>query len=182
MTACLEGDEAAWCELWELYGPVVKAISRRTGCDADEARDVLQRVALAALQGLQRLREPERLAGWLAGTARYQSLEVIRKRRSSDPLYPGAAVHEPDPEGDVQRDRDLVVLRRAMTVLDQRCRRLIASLDLKEPPDSYRTVAEAEGLAPSSIGPIRRRCLERLGNLMGKMSQRPATAHFKGER
>lgn len=181
VAACLEGDEAAWAELWELYGPVVKAVARRTGCNAEEARDVLQRVALVALQGLDRLREPEKLAGWLAGTARYQSLEVIRQRRGGDQLHPGAAVYSPAPEDDLQRDRDLIVLRRALSGLDRRCRRLIHSLDLKEPPDSYHDVAEAEGLAASSIGPIRRRCLERLGKIVEKMSHQPTRTHFKGE-
>jgi DNA-directed RNA polymerase specialized sigma24 family protein len=138
-------------------------------------------VALAALQGLDRLRDPEKLAGWLAGTARYQSLELIRQRRANDPLSPGIAAYDPNPEDSMQRDRDLVTLRTAYWELDERCRRLIARLDLKEPPDSYREVAKAEGLASSSIGPIRRRCLDRLGRVIEKLSHRPSKPHYKGE-
>jgi RNA polymerase sigma factor (sigma-70 family) len=177
---CLEGDEEAWEELWAEYGPVVKAVARRRGCGAEEAREVLQRVALAALQGLDRLRDPEKLAGWLAGTARYQALELIRQRRGNDPLSPGVAVYEPRPEDSLQRDRDLVTLRAAYLELDERCRRLIARLDLKEPPDSYREVAKAEGLVASSIGPIRRRCLNRLGKIIEKLTHRPPKPHYRG--
>jgi len=181
VASCLKGDEEAWAELWARYGPVVKAVARRVGCDSEEAKDVLQRVALVALQGLDRLRDPEKLEGWLAGTARYQALEVIRKRRPGEQLFPGSAIHEPDPEASMQRDRDVVVLRRALLDLDERCRRLIHSLDLEDPPVSYRQVAKAEGLAPSSIGPIRRRCLKRLGKIVEKLSYRRPRAHIQGE-
>lgn len=178
---CLKGDEEAWVELWTRYGPVVKAVARRVGCDAEEAKDVLQRVALAALQGLDRLRDPEKLGGWLAATARYQALEVIRRRRPAEQLFPGSAILETDPEESIQRDRDVVILRRALLALDTRCRRLIQSLDLEDPPVSYHDVAKAEGLAPSSVGPIRRRCLNRLRKIVEKMSHRPSRAHMIGE-
>ena len=81
----------------------------------------------------------------------------------------------------MQRDRDVVVLRRALLELDERCRRLIHSLDVADPPVSYRNVAEAEGLAPSSIGPIRRRCLKRLGKIVEKLSHPRPRAHIQGE-
>ena len=181
VASCLKGDEEAWAELWARYGPFVKAVARRVGCDSEEAKDVLQRVALVALQGLDRLRDPQKLAGWLAGTARYQALEVIRSRRPGEQLFPGSAVHQPDPEETMQRDRDVIVLRRALLDLDERCRRLIHSLDLEDPPASYREVAKAEGLAPSSIGPIRRRCLKRLGKIVEKLSHRRPRAHIQGE-
>ncbi len=178
---CLKGDEEAWVELWTRYGPVVKAVSRRVGCDAEEAKDVLQRVALAALQGLDRLRDPEKLGGWLAATARYQSLEVIRRRRPAEQLFPGSAILETDPEEAIQRNRDVVILQRALLDLDERCRRLIQSLDLDDPPVSYNDLAKAEGLAPSSVGPIRRRCLNRLRKIVEQMSHRRPRAHIIGE-
>jgi len=181
VTSCLAGSEEAWVELWTRYGPLVKAVSRKVGCDVEEAQDVLQRVALVALQSLDRLRDPDKLAGWLAGTARYQSLEVIRNRRPSEQLHPGSALHDPAPEEALQRDRDLAILRRALSELDERCRRLIRRLDLAEPPDSYRDVAAAEGLAPSSIGPIRRRCLRRLRKLIERLSHSKPAAHLEGE-
>lgn len=179
--SCLRGDEEAWVELWTRYGPVVKAVARRAGCDSDEARDVLQRVALVALQGLDGLRDPEKLGGWLAGTARYQAFEVIRRRRPAEQLFAGSAIHHPDPEETIQRDRDVVTLRRALLDLDERCRRLIQMLDLSDPPVSYRDVAEAEGLTPSSVGPIRRRCLNRLGKIVEKLSHRRPRTHITGE-
>lgn len=181
VASCRKGDEAAWLELWTRYGPLVKAVARRAGCDTEEARDVLQRVGLVAVQGLDRLRDPEKLGGWLAGTARYQALEVIRRRSRGEELFPASAVHEPDPAHALQHERDLVDLRRALLALDERCRRLISRLDLKEPPDSYNDAAAAEGLAPSSIGPIRRRCLRRLKKIIERLSHRSSNGHMHGE-
>ena len=39
VAACLRGDEEAWTAVWHRYAPLVKAVARRTGCDAEEARD-----------------------------------------------------------------------------------------------------------------------------------------------
>jgi len=176
--ACLAGDEAAWVELWVRYGPVVKAVARRTGCDVEEARDVLQRVALVALQGLDRLREPEKLPGWLAGVARFQAKEVIRRRRPGDELHPWSAVDNRTPEEALERHQRLAQVRQALFRLDERCRRLIQRLDLNEPRDSYEDVAASEGLAPSSIGPIRRRCLRRLKKILLEMSRSCDPGHW----
>jgi len=180
VAACLKGDEDSWAELWMRYGPVVKAVARRVGCDAEEAKDVLQLVGMAALQGLDRLRDPAKLGGWLAGTARYQALAVIRRRGRTGELHASHPSADPTPEAALERDQELFILRRAMVDLDQRCRRLIHMLDLKEPPDSYQQAAEAEGLAPSSIGPIRRRCLRRLKKIITGLSRKPLTTHIQG--
>jgi len=174
---CLQGDEEAWVELWESYGPLVKATARRAGCDEEECRDVLQRVALIALQNLDRLRQPAKLPAWLVGIARFQALEILRKRRRTEELHPWSAIADSDPGADLDRDRQLAVLRQAMLALDARCRRLIRRLDLKEPSDSYKEVALDEGLSPASIGPIRRRCLQRLKKIFISLSQRGAPEH-----
>jgi RNA polymerase sigma factor (sigma-70 family) len=168
--ACLRGDEEAWVAVWERYGPLVKAVSRRTGCNPEEARDVVRRVALVALQNLASLSNPEKLAGWLAGVARYQSLEVIRQRRHTADVDGRDIPVEPQADQDLIRDQELAVLRVAFDRLEDRRRRLLQRLELKEPADSYRDVAAAEGLSETSIGPIRRRCLQRLRKLVEQLS------------
>lgn len=179
--ACLEGNEEAWVELWEAHAPLVKAVARRTGCDADEAADVLQRVALVAIQRMDRLREPEKLPGWLAGVSRYQAMELIRQRRPFEQLQPWLVVDPSDPGEAYQSEQEAALLHRALLEIDDRCRRMIHRLDLKDPPDSYKEVAESENLAPSSIGPVRRRCLRRLKKIIDTMSQSSRRAHFQGE-
>ncbi|HSN57455.1 MAG TPA: sigma-70 family RNA polymerase sigma factor [Candidatus Sulfomarinibacteraceae bacterium] len=171
VAACLRGDEEAWTAVWQRYGPLVKAVARRTGCDSEEARDVLQRVALVALERLARLREPGKLGPWLGGIARLQSLEMIRQRRPASLLDEAMAVGTPSYDEDMARAQDLGRLRQAYLELDERCQRLVHRLFLKEPPDPYDEVAAAEGLSATSIGPIRRRCLERLRKSVEKLSR-----------
>lgn len=172
--ACLSGDEDAWEAVWERYGGLVKSIARRTGCDFEESRDVVQRVALVALQSLGSLANPEKLAGWLAGIARYQSLELIRQRRPSADLDGWEGVVEARADDDLIRDQELATMRVAFDRLEDRCRRLLHRLELKEPSDSYRDVARDEGLSETSIGPIRRRCMQRLRKLVEQLSRTAA--------
>ena len=162
VAGCRRGDEAAWAELWRRYGPLVKAMARRAGCDPEEARDVLQRVALVALERLDSLEQPEKVAGWLAGIARFQALGLVRQRRPHQELDPALPDGHPDHVERLESEERLVLLRRAFVLLEPRCQRLLQRLDLKDPSDSYEQVAAAEGLAASSVGPIRRRCLDRL--------------------
>jgi len=169
--ACRKGHEEAWVTVWRRYGPLVKSVARRTGCDSEEARDVLQRVALVALQKLDGLRDPKKLASWLAGIARYQSLEMIRERRPAALLQEDSAVSDPRYDDEMVRAEDLARLRRAFAQLEERCQRLLHRLMLKQPPDSYQDVARDENLSATSIGPIRHRCVKRLGKLIVKLSR-----------
>jgi len=169
--ACRRGDEDAWVTLWHRYGPLVKSVARRTGCDSEEARDILQRVALIALEKLDSLREEGKLGPWLAGIARFQSLELIRQRRPSSLLHEASAVSDPRYDEEMVRAEDLGRLRQAFTQLDGRCQRLLQRLMLKEPADSYSDVARDEDLSATSIGPIRRRCMQRLAKLVEALSR-----------
>jgi len=169
--ACRQGDEETWVTVWRRYGPLVKSVARRTGCDSEEARDVLQRVALVALQKLDGLRDPRKLASWLAGIARYQSLEMIRQRRPAALLQEDSAISNPRYDDEMVRTEDLARLRRAFAQLEERCQRLLHRLMLKEPPDSYQDVARDENLSVTSIGPIRLRCIKRLGKLVIGLSR-----------
>ncbi len=182
MQGCLRGSEEAWVAVWEKYGPLVKSVSRRVGCDAEEARDVVQRVALVALQNLSSLNNPEKLGGWLAGVARLQSLEVIRSRRpaaSIDSLQPSIEVRLDE---ELIRDQELALLHHAFGRLEDRCRRILHRLELKEPADKYRDVAASEGLSESSIGPIRRRCMQRLRKIVDGLSRTSPSTHCSDER
>jgi RNA polymerase sigma factor (sigma-70 family) len=180
VAACLRGGEAAWSEVWQRYGPLVKAVARRAGCDAEECRDVVQRVALVLVENLASLREPEKLAGWLASTARFQALGVVRQRRPFEQLDPDLSSRSPRADDLLLAGERLALLRSAFVRLDPRCQRLLERLDLAEPAASYEQVAAAEGLAASSIGPIRRRCLKRLRAHLTAASRSGAPVHCSG--
>jgi len=178
---CLRGDERAWTDLWLRYGPLVKAVARRAGCTNDEAQDVLQQVALVALEKLESLRERHKLPGWLAGIARYRAYELVRRRTPGDDHELDRLTDPVLHEEVLARDQQLALLRSAFVQLDQRCQRLVQALDLDEPPQSYREVAANEELSPTSIGPIRRRCLNRLKKIFESLSRSGTSAHYMSE-
>ncbi len=72
-----DADQAAWRELVRRYRTLVWAVAREHRLDASDAADVSQATWLTLAEQLPRLREPERLAGWLATTARRESLRIL---------------------------------------------------------------------------------------------------------
>lgn len=76
---------------------------------------------------------------------------------NSDELQPEAPEEEPESE---QFERQQAV-RAAVSRLDNRCQALLMEL-FGRTDASYEEIARRLGLAPNSIGPTRRRCLEKL--------------------
>jgi RNA polymerase sigma-70 factor, ECF subfamily len=76
------GDRAAFCLLVERYLPMARARAARLCADPGDVDDVVQESFLQACLGLQRLRDPDRFAGWLGGIV----LNVHRAFRRRAPL------------------------------------------------------------------------------------------------
>lgn len=178
VVACLDGSETAWSALWERYGPLVKATARRAGCSDEEAREVVQRVGLVAVRKLATLEDGGKLGGWLAAIARNQSLVTIRERSCHVPLDPETSVPDLAADELLERAQRLAEVRQAFLTLEPRCQRILQRLDLSE-GQSYAAVAEDEGLATSSIGPIRRRCLQRLREILLAVSRSQPDRHCR---
>jgi RNA polymerase sigma factor (sigma-70 family) len=146
------------------------ARSHRLG--QEDAADVVQNTWLRLVDHLDDLREPKALAGWLATTARYESLSKLRRRgrevlvRSDD-----LGVNLVDEEAvaldvtllDDERDAQLWT---CFAQLSERCRRLLRVLMSVDRPN-YRAVGESLGMPVGSIGPTRMRCLDTLRSLVG---------------
>ncbi len=90
IAACERGDEAAWRELIEKYGAMVRAVARSVSASEDKAEDLAQSI-WAELHGL-RLREDGQthgklgyysgrgsLGGWLQAIVRQLAVDVHRK-------------------------------------------------------------------------------------------------------
>ncbi len=72
----IEGDQRAWDELVGRFGGLVWSIARgyRLGALTD---DVVQTVWLRLAENCDRIRDPERLAAWLATTTRNEALPRV---------------------------------------------------------------------------------------------------------
>ncbi|HEV2783058.1 MAG TPA: sigma-70 family RNA polymerase sigma factor [Actinophytocola sp.] len=159
-------DQAAWNEIVRRYGPVVWRVAMAQRLDPADAKDVSQNTWFALAERLDRIREPERLAAWLATTARREALRVHDLRRlEARPSWWPDDLEDPDaecwPEPHVLRSTRDRLLWRAFAELPDRCRRLLGLL-AHAPDLSYAQLGRALGMKAGSVGPARGRCLYEL--------------------
>jgi RNA polymerase sigma-70 factor, ECF subfamily len=77
-----DGDPVAFRLLVERHQPMVRARAASLCANASDVDDVMQEAFLRAFTALDRLREPDRFAGWLGGIV----LNVCRGLRRRDPV------------------------------------------------------------------------------------------------
>jgi RNA polymerase sigma factor (sigma-70 family) len=173
-------DQSAWNELVGRYAPLVWRVAMSHRLDPADAHDVSQHTWIALGERLDRIRDPDRLAGWLATTARREALRIARSRsrevQSSGFLdaIPETAVDRcPEPHAlHSARDR---LLWRAFAALPDRCQRLLGLL-VHAPGLSYARLAHALGMKLGSVGPSRGRCLYELRRKLAVLGVTEGTA------
>jgi RNA polymerase sigma factor (sigma-70 family) len=157
-------DQLAWAELVRRFAALVWSVARENGLGAADAADVCQVTWLTLAQNLGRLREPDRLAAWLATTARRESVRVRTCRRREVPLSepgfePGAVCA--GPEEAVLTAAAERELWQALAGMPDQCRQLLR-LFAHAPELSYAQTARALGIGVGSVGKTRGRCLSAL--------------------
>jgi RNA polymerase sigma factor (sigma-70 family) len=168
------GDKRAWDALVERYAPLIWSICRKYRLGRADADDVGQSVWLHLVDHLDQIRESAALAGWLATTTRR---ECGRLARAAHGPYAAAYLLDGENMADEQADmaeqevlaaERQAALRQAFADLPPEGQRLIAMLTA-DPPVPYTEISARLGIPIGSIGPTRRRCLD-------KMRRHPAIA------
>ena len=171
--AAADGDQAAWNALVDRFGRLVWSVIRGFRLDAASAADVSQTVWLRLVENLNRIRDPERLASWLATTARNESIRAKRKLARAVPTeFEIDIADEAAPELDERliADERRAGVAAAFNELSPSCRQLLRLLSA-DPPLDYETISEMIDRPIGSIGPTRSRCLERLRRVL-ELSER----------
>ena len=161
---CLDGEPGAWEVLVRRYGRLVRAIAARAGLEGDDAADLFQAVFVIVWRNLELLDRPAAVAGWIGTIARREAWRAKRRlgRERGEPLAEDAAGAAPDADAEIDRVQRAFLLARGLDTLDDRCRRLLEALFWREPPPSYEALSQEIGVPMGSLGPTRRRCLEKL--------------------
>jgi RNA polymerase sigma factor (sigma-70 family) len=151
------GDPVAFRLLVERHQPMVRARARQLAADPGDVDDIVQETFLQAFLALDRLRDPDRFAGWLAGIV----LNVCRGLRRQapvtllpdwpEPLHPTSAGGLPSAEDLDRAD----ALRAAVASLPAGQRRAVTLHYYADVPAGQ--VAEAPGAARASLHKARRR-------------------------
>ena len=165
-----KGDPGAWEELVARFGGMIAATGRRYRLGAPDVAELQQTTWLRLVENLHRIEQPERVGGWLATTARRESLQLLKRAAK----YHGGADemlanmpdrHLPEPDArPIAEERD-VVLRAAWGRLKPRCHELL-SLLMTDDPLEYKDLSALLQMPVGSIGPTRQRCLEHLRKLV----------------
>ncbi|CAN5922500.1 sigma-70 family RNA polymerase sigma factor [soil metagenome] len=159
------GDDAAWEELVDRFRGLIGAVTRSFRLAPSDAADVAQTTWLRLLESIERVREPARLAGWIATTTRRECLRVLRtsgRELPSDEVDRGEPSHSYAAPGEELIGTELrATVCEAVHALPDRHRRLMQVL-MTEPSPAYATVAGALAMPVGSIGPTRGRAIEQL--------------------
>lgn len=166
LPAALAGDRAAWDRIVRDHTKLLWWIARSHRLDDATAADVVQTVWLQLIRFGDRITDPSRLRGWLATTARRESL-----RRTGAREVPVERMH--DDEDRLADDIDETVIDdellgavlaafEALPAKDQRLLRLMCDV----PPKTYEEIAAILGRSAGHLGPTRQRALARLRALL----------------
>jgi RNA polymerase sigma factor (sigma-70 family) len=164
----VDGDESGWNELVARFAGLVWSVARSFRLPAATTDDVVQTVWLRLAEHSSRIREPDRLAGWLATATRNEALRVIKGQQRVVPHTGFAESSDPTSRSIEDVITDDVTLRAvlqafdALPAADQQLLRLLCTV----PPLDYQTIADILGRSIGSIGPSRARSLDKLRRLL----------------
>lgn len=171
---CKNGDPKAWEKIVDRFSSLVYSSARRVGLGDADSEDVCQTVFIKLYQNLDRIENPEAIAGWLAVTASREAIRVNKIAQKSvtlDEDAPGleeTLVSEEalaDELASVSQSVDQIVS--VLSELREKCKKLLTALYLEDDP-SYIEIAKSTGIPIGSIGPTRARCIEQLRSKLAK--------------
>ncbi len=179
LRAAAAGSRPAWDAIVERYGRLVWSVVRGFRLDDAAAADVTQTVWLRLVEHCDRIRDPERLPGWLAATARNEAMRVSNKQRRQIPSEFEFDIADDNTPAAIEHLVDFelrAAVLQAFAQLPEEGQQLLRLL-CTDPPLDYQTIAEVMGRPVGSIGPTRARLLEKLrervGVQLGEGGERP---------
>jgi len=165
-----EGNPQAWGELVARFGVMIAATGRRYRLTPADVAELQQTTWLRLVENIHRVEQPDRVGGWLATTARRESLQLLRRasryHTGADQILANMPDnHLPDPDTRPIAEEREAVLRAAWERLKPRCQELLSRLVTDEPL-GYKDLSSLMQMPVGSIGPTRARCLEHLRRLV----------------
>lgn len=170
-TEVLHGDHKAWQDLVRRYAALVYTVARRAGLGELDAEDCSQHTWLALYRKRRAIKDPVAIPAWLIRTTHRQAVRMARNlsRPTGTDAGQEPVDARPLPPDDVSSLEFKATLTKALRQLDPRCRKLITEMYLSRPEKKYRDVAALIGVKLNSLGPLRKRCLVKLRDILKKM-------------
>ena len=156
-----QGDEEAWRTLVGRVKNLVWKVVNGFRLPRSDAEDAFAATFFRLAEHIDTIRDPERLPGWVATTARNEALAIIKRNRRVFALDPTEAWAPGDHTERIVDTELKQAIRESFEQLSEACQQLLRLLTA-DPPLSYEDVADVLDMPMGSIGPNRQRCLERL--------------------
>ena len=177
LAAAGAGDQEAWSSIVAAYSGLVWSVARGYRLSSADAADVFQGTWLRLVEHLDDIRDPGRLGGWLATTARREALQLLRRGHRDVPVDDMTAMSDhgvgpgtsPTAEEELLRTEEQRMLWRAFGQLSESCQRLLRLL-FADPPAQYADISIALDVPVGSIGPTRSRCLASLEQRLARVA------------
>lgn len=144
----IAGQRTAAGEIYDRYVPMVRAIVRDCTFSDCEVDEVVQEIFLRVLTHLRKLREPDRLAGWIVQIARNQ-MSDFQRRTISVRQREGPVVEEPIDQRIVPPDDEHQRVHAAIAQLTENERLAVHFFYLCEQPAEV--ARQSLGLSPSGF-------------------------------
>jgi RNA polymerase sigma factor (sigma-70 family) len=168
LKACRKGDHHAWELIIDRYGRLVYSIPLNYGLSSEDAADISQISFTILFQSLDRIRDEDRLGGWLATVAKRHTWRHIKKHSREKPNEEEDLAADPfnlpdhSTKNQLERWELLEWLHHGLSLLGKRCQRLLTMLYFQDDGQSYEQISQELDIALGSIGPTRARCLQKL--------------------
>jgi RNA polymerase sigma-70 factor (ECF subfamily) len=146
---CQAGDEAAFAELVDRYGPRLRYFVRRM-LDAGDPDDTLQEVWLDVFRGLPKLQDSAAFPAWLYRLARDRVFRTLRRKRP--PQVPLLDADVPEEADDGFTAEDAGRIHEALAGLPPDQREVVVLRFVEEM--SYEQIAE---VVAAPVGTVRSR-------------------------
>jgi RNA polymerase sigma factor (sigma-70 family) len=167
------GDETGLDDLVRVMTPVLWHVVRACGLDREATEDVVQNTWLTLVKSADSVRDPQAITRWLCTGARREAWRVsklaTRIRPVEDDVLDARMPLQTSPEAEVVTNDESSQLWQALGRLPERCQKLLRIVAWEPRPD-YTSVAAGLQMPVGSIGPTRRRCLDKLRVELGGAS------------
>ncbi|MGQ0542753.1 MAG: RNA polymerase sigma factor [Blastocatellia bacterium] len=173
--ACRLGQESAWNELVNRYQRLIFAIPHRAGLSAAQSADVFQEVFLTLFEKLDGIEQPDRIRSWIVTTSKFKTWAVVRRQKGhylpenqEEMELEMASIQDQSPLADdalIELEQQHLI-RTAVNNLEEKCRKILSMIYLRDTAASYIEVAAAIGVGETSISPMRARCLKKLEKIL----------------
>ncbi len=180
VTRCLDGDEAAWADLYRSFYPQIRFVVgwKKWGFSVNEVEDGIQEVFTELIRSLGNFRSESRLTTFVERLARNRCISHLRKKsalKRPKETYnveleegrgeEGMSRHhvisqDGDPEGALMASEQFQDLQKALAEMPEGCRRIISLRYYRQM--SYQEICTVLELPLGTVCSRLKRCLSKL--------------------